>query len=233
MPFWEQVQRCQNCRFWRQTDPSNTEAICAVEHEMKQPFWHMAIMPVTRWDEGTACRVYRHDANKPHLLDDAPALLALVEVGDRLPMRTYRIGDVDHAIAEVVHRNNTTVTVRMLNGTYRIRIRPTEHHYGGTVMDMEEWGIDVHGSIERAATVQQQPGRANEMLFAVKVGDLLPLVGYPPFTGMRKTGRVMAISDKYLTIRIGQRRRKAKMHHKGPLAGIIEGEVWTLDTSGE
>lgn len=234
MPFWQHVQRCENCAYWKQTDPSNHHGTCQAEwSEPKRPFWAEPREAVTSWDDGPSCAAYRHEKDKPHMLDDARAFLALVEEGDRIPMRTYSRGEPQRATAEVMRRNNRFITIRFLNAHYRMRLNATLHAHAGTIMGMEEWGVDVYGRIEHAEARTEHPERAIEIIKAAEVGSILELIGYPPFHRMRKTAKVLTKTDKYLTIRIDRHRRKMKMHAAGPLAGIIEGEVWTLDTTGD
>lgn len=233
MPFWEGVQRCEHCAHWKPSDPSDEHGYCTGDHVTKRPFWAIPTIISTKWDEGTACPVYRHQREKPHPLDRAPTVLLGAEVGDRLPVRTYRRGDIDRASAEVIHRNRHFLVVRMLNGSYRMRLNFTEHFYAGTIIELEDWGLDMEREIERVAARKEHPERAVALLQGLRIGSIIPLVGYPPFAHLRKTAKVLGISDKYITIRIDRHRRKSKMHASGPLAGIIEGEVWTLDTTEE
>lgn len=232
MPFWQHVQRCEHCAFWQSTDPSNSHGVCTGEwNNARRPFWAEPREAVTRWDDGAACPAYKHDGHKAHPLDDARTFIALAEVGDRLPMRTYSRTDPQRAMAEVLHRNNHFFTIRFLNAHYRLRLDGTTTEHAGTIMGMEEWGVDLAGKIERAEARVESPELAIGILKAAKVGDKLNLIGYPPFNHVRKTATVLVKTDKFLTIRIDKRRRKNKMHASGPLAGIIEGEVWTLDTT--
>ena len=237
MPFWQYVQRCENCKFWHRNDPSDYTGVCRaeVEADLKLPFWREPEPggALTVWDQGTACPAYKHERDKPHILDDARAFLALVEEGDRIPMRTYSRGEPQRAMAEVMRRNNRFITIRFLNAHYRMRLNATLHAHAGTIMGMEEWGVDVYGRIERAEARTEHPERAVEIIKAAHVGSIVELIGYPPFHRMRKTAKVLGKTDQYLTIRIDRHRRKMKMHAAGPLAGIIEGEVWTLDTTGD
>lgn len=232
MPFWQQVQRCENCAYWKRDDPSHPEGWCKAESSLdKRPFWAEPRQVHTAWDDGAACNAYRHESRRPHPLDDARAFIALSEVGDIIPMRTYSRGNVSKTEAEVLYRNNSYITVRMLNGTYRIRLNSTNGHHAGTIIGMDEWGVDMQGEIKRHDPEALHPELAIGMVSKAKPGDHLPLIGLPPFNRMRKRAKVLGKSDKYLTIRIDRSRRKSKMHAAGPLAGIIEGEVWTLDTT--
>lgn len=233
MPFWQHVQRCENCAFWQSADPSNGHGTCTGEwNSAKRPYWAEPREAITSWDDGQACAAYKHDKRKPHPLDDARAFISLAEVGDRLPMRTYSRGEPQRTTAEVVHRNSQFFTVRMLNAHYRLRLDATTTERAGTIMGMEEWGVDLGGLIERREARTEQPELAKAIIDAAVVGSTLHIVGYPPFNHVRKTAKVLIKTDKYLTIRIDRHRRKSKMHAAGPLAGIIEGEVWTLDTTG-
>lgn len=232
MPFWQQVQRCEHCKFWKRDDPSSPIGTCMGQFEVKRrPFWVQPVEFETRWDEGTACSAYKHDRHKEHPLDGAREYLMLVEKGDMIPMRTYRLGEVDHTMAELVSRNSKHLIVKMLNGTWRIRLDGTEQHKGGTVMGMEEWGIDPERKVEYVRRSLERPERAVEILAKVQPGDTINLIGYPPFNEMRMTARVLTVTDKYVTIRIRHYRRKSKMHARGVYAGIIEGELFTLDTT--
>lgn len=234
MPFWQHVQRCEHCKFWQRNDPSSPEGVCSAEWAMKhRPFWAEPRQLATRWDEGTACTAYKHDSHKPHPLDRAREYLLTVDKGDKLPMRSYRVGEVDHATAVVVSRNQRHLIVQLFNGTHRLRIDATDNHRGGTIMGMEEWGIDTEQPIEHVRLPTEHPERAAEQVAAMKPGDTIHLIGYPPFRHVRKTAKVHAVTDKYVTIRIDRYRRKSKMHAAGPLVGIIEGELFALDTTGE
>lgn len=234
MPFWQQVQRCENCAYWNRSDPSSPCGLCQAEwHTKGRPYWAEPRFMETQWDDGAACAAYRHESRRPHPLDDARAFIALSEVGDIIPMRTYSRGNISRTNAEVLYRNNSYITVRMLNGTYRLRLNSTNGHHAGTIIGMDEWGVDMQGEIKRHDPEAMHPERAIEIVASTKPGDHINLIGLPPFHRMRKTAKVLGKSDKYLTIRIDRSRRKSKMHASGPLAGIIEGEVWTLDTTGE
>lgn len=233
MPFWQQIQRCEHCAHWKQADPSDDKGVCWGEHAAKRmPFWSYARETRTKWDDGMTCQAYKHDANKTHPLDDAHAFIALAEVGDKLPMRTYSRGEPSRAaLAEIVHRNSQCFTVRMFNGLYRMRLNATTTHKAGTLIELDDWGVDTQGEIERIAARVEHPEKAVDILKQAKVGSTIGLVGYPPFNNMRKTAKVLGISDRYVTLRIDRHRRKSRMYVSGPLAGIIEGEVWTLDTT--
>lgn len=231
MPFWQNVQRCQNCRFWKTSDPSSVTGECmAAVLNPRRPAWmDDETTAVTFWDHGTTCRAYKHDKHKPHPLDDARGRLVTVNPGDVIPMRTYNLGTISHATAKVLRFDKRFVTIELFNAHYRIRLDATEFEKPGTVVGLPDWGIDLAGPIMRAPSRREEPAKAASMLHAIKTGDSVPLIGYPPFDGMRKDARVLVAAADHLTIRIG--RRKAKMYRRGALAGIIEGEVWCLDTT--
>lgn len=231
MPFWEQVRRCENCRKWKQADPNDAVGTC--EHVPdRAPFWTQPTTHDTRFDEGKQCPAYEHQKRKPHPLDHSQAYLASAQVGDVLPMRTYGISDItSYAHAEVVRHNRVFVTVRMFNASYRIRRTDCDRQHGGTVIGMEQWGVDIAQPIKRAGVQREHPERAEGMLRGLHVGDLVPLLGYPPLDNLRRQAKVMALSAATLTLRVG--RRKVRMYRKGPLAGLTIDDVWVLDTTGE
>lgn len=231
MPFWEKVRRCENCRKWHQPDPSAVLGQCQHVPE-RSPFWAQPATHDTRFDEGTTCPAYEHAKDKPHPLDNARAYLATAQVGDVLHMRTYNRDVVtSYQAAEVVRHNRNFVTVRMFNAYYRIRRDPAPRERGGTIIGMEQWGVDTSQPIMRAGVQREHPERAEGMLRKLAKGDTIRVMGYPPLDNMRKDATVLTLTAGTLTLRIG--RRKVRMHRKGPLAGITIDDVWVLDTTEE
>lgn len=235
MAFWERVRRCQNCRKWKSDDPSAPVGTC--EHVPdRAPFWTQPITHDTRWDDGKECQAYEHAKNKPHPLDNARAYLATAQVGDTLLMRTYSVGvETTFAHADVVRHNRNFVTVRMFNTFYRVRRDAAQvaskWHHGGTVIGMEQWGVDTSAPITRGGVPREHPERAEGMLRSLRKGDTIRVIGYPPLDNQRKDAKVLTISAGTLTLRIG--RRKVRMYRKGALAGITIDDVWVLDTTEE
>lgn len=236
MPFWQQVQRCENCRFWRARDPNDSHGYCDAEAFMELPEWASAQQGVTHFDDGQKCPAYKHDAHKSHPLDRARGVAVAAQIGDKIPMRTYERGKpVSRTSAEVLHHSKHYVTVSMLNGRYRIRLDGAEArgHRPCTVVGMEAWGVDPDGETIRRATRTEHPERAEQMLKRLKPGDSVPVIGYPPFDGItRRLTIVRQRSTGDFVVRMNSK-RTARMYRKGPLAGIIEGEVFCLDTTGE
>lgn len=231
MPFWEQCRCCRNCRFWRQRDPSDEMGHCQWVL-VARPFWMDEMSEITKHDDGTTCRAYRHEAHKLHELDASRSYLAKAQVGDQITMRTYDIGAISRTEAEVVKHTPRFVIVRMFNDYRRVRLEATAaRHRAGSVVGMEDWGVDLQAPIMRGTVELQRPERAEGMLAGVKRGDRVPVMGLPPFDGQRKQLYVTSTSKNLLFLAFG--RRKLRMHRAGPLAGIIEGEVWTLDTTGD
>lgn len=231
MPFWQKIKRCENCQFFRRRDVSDTAGTCEWRPE-RAPGWYgpAAHMPVT-YDYGTECDAYRHlkEKDRTHPLDFARPFLATANKGDTIPMRTYDIGEVSRATAVVEQHGRSFVAVRFLNGLYRIRLEPTDREHGGTIIGMERWGVDTGGTIVRGETFTAHPDRAEPMLAKVKAGEFIPLIGYPPFDGQRRQAMVLRVQPNRLQIKLG--RRKAWMHRRGELAGVIEGDVYVLDTT--
>lgn len=236
MPFWEQKKRCENCKHYREDDPSGHAGVCNWQPPTK-PFWKMIPEPeiAVRYDQGTDCETFAYDKHPAHPLDNARAYLALAQNNDVIPMRTYDRGTIDHGTARVVHHNRMCVTVDFLNARYRIRLDPVERPtriHGGTVIGMERWGVDLSQPIQSAATFTVHPERAEPMLRNVKVGDKLQLIGYPPFDGMRRSARVVHVRPNEVVLKLGTRSvRHSHMVRKGPLAGTVMGDVWVLDTT--
>lgn len=234
MPFWQQIKRCENCQHFNRSDPSDSEGLCTWEPERK-PEWMDVMEPVPRvHTDGVFCDTYKHvpGRDQQHPLNEARAFLARANRGDTLPMRTYAIGEVDRAEAVVESHTRNFVNVRFLNGHYRIRYDATDRDHAGTVIGMERWGVDTAGQIKRAgATFTVHPELAEGILTKLKVNDWITLIGYPPFDGQRKQARVMRVQPNRLVLQIG--RRKAYMHRRGPLAGVIDNDVFVLDTTEE
>jgi hypothetical protein len=209
---------------------------CTAEEHVKLPEWATPQLGITSYTDGKTCPTYTHDAHPPHLLDKAIAIITDVDVGDRITLRTYERGkSIAREQAEVLRITPTTMVVRFLNATHRIRIHGTQRsgHHPGTVIDMDSWGIDPEAPIVRKAERTEHPERAPEMLKGIKVGDEVPLIGYPPFDGMRKRVKVIRMRQNGdLVVRMNSK-RTARMHRKGPLAGVIDGEVFCLDTTEE
>lgn len=235
MAFWEKVRRCENCRKWKQPDPSAPVGTC--EHVPdRAPFWTQPLTHDTKWHDGMECPAYEHAKNKPHPLDNARSYLATAQVGDTLLMRTYTRGaDTTFAHADVVRHNKNFVTVRMFNAFYRVRrdsaTDGSARYHGGTIIGMEQWGVDTSAPITRAGVQREHPERAEGMLRNVKKGGVINVIGYPPLDNQRKEARVLTISAGTLTLRIG--RRKVRMYRKGALAGCTIDDVWVLDTTEE
>lgn len=235
MPFWQNIQRCEHCRHWVQADPSDAAGRCSWTPP-RAPFWQemplllaLGNSNVTHRDSGSTCAAYSHQRWRPHPLDRAPSILSRVLVGDLLPMRTYDYGEVTRSTAEVTAHHKHFVAIRMLNANYRMRIRATEFQRPGTVVGLPSWGLDVDRPITKRVEHAEHPERAAAMLAKVRTGDALPLVGYPPFDGMRRRGKVGTVTGSAIRVRV-DRKRVAWMHRTGPLAGVMPGEVWTLDT---
>lgn len=231
MPFWQQVKRCENCAFWVSHDPADTTGRCTYFDSAKRPPWLESATATTAFDEGRNCTVYRHQPDKPHPLERAEPTVALLQVGDRITLRTYERGAVSRTKATVLKHLPDYLAVEAFNGRHRLRRRIAYRGYAGALVGMESWGIDLDAPIERAAPRKEHPERAVGMLSMVARGQWLPLIGYPPRDGERIKAQVIDVKPGFLTIKIGT--RKARMYRKEPLAGIIEGEVFVLDTTGE
>lgn len=163
-------------------------------------------------------------------LEGAAAVMLTVQAGDWVPVRTYGDEGVGREMAYVARIGRRFAMVELFNATYRMRLRDSPRlGPAGMIMGLESWGLDMERTIERAGVRKEHPERAGWMLRGVKPGYFLPLIGYPPMDGHKLDAFVTAVTPQYVTLRVG--RRKAKMHRTGPLAGIIEGEVYVLDTT--
>lgn len=232
MPFWQQCKRCENCRFWHAADPSDTEGVCRyLASATMVPAWTHTVEAKTRFDDGKECPVYRHQPDRPHPLERAEGIVAGLLVGDRITLRTYERGAVSREKGLVVRHAPEFLLVDAFNTRHRLRRRTAVRGYAGTLVGMESWGIDMDAPIEREPPPKEHPDRAAGMLAKVRKGQWLPLLGYPPFEGQRIRARVLSVHPGHIFVRI--KRRKARMYRKDPLAGIIEGEAWVLDTTGE
>lgn len=236
MPFWEKIKRCEFCRHWRSRDPNDVLGTCEAESMGGAPFWAKPRECQTSYGEGTDCAAYAHDAHKPHPLDKATGFLLGVNVGDTIGMRTYqRRGNTSYCNAQVLRVSKNMVSIAMMNSTFRIRIHAEkrERHRAGTVIGMDEWGVDLDAPVIKVGHRYERPERGEDMLKRASVGQQLPLIGYPPFDGMRKLARVTAVYPDKLTLVLVNGKRRMKMYRKGAMAGLIEGEPWCLDTTEE
>ena len=160
----------------------------------------------------------------------AAAVMLTVQAGDKVPLRTYDGGDPGHATAPVLRIGRRFAMIELFNRTYRMRLRDSPRlGPAGMVMGLETWGLDMERPIIRGGVRKEHPERAGWMLRGVKPGYFLPLIGYPPMDGHKVDAFVVAVTPQYVTVRIG--RRKARMYRNGPLAGLIEGDVYVLDTT--
>lgn len=232
MPFWQPLKRCETCRFFVQDDPSNPEGYCSWE-PTGGPNWLVDLEGDSNvsYDDGEDCDAFRYDKHKPHPLDQARGYLARAQVGDTIGMRTYSIGAVSRTRAKVMRHARTFAVVEMFNRHVRVRYEPTNRgQRAGTVIEMEDWGVDPAATIGTPSLMRgEHPERALDMLRRVRAGDKVPLIGYPPLDNQRRTATILSYDANKLTLRIG--RRKVVMYRRGALAGIIEGDVWTLDTT--
>lgn len=224
-------QKCANCRFYRQHDPDDEDGECTWQ-PVRAPFWFapprspLFLTP----DSGTDCEAHMYDKHRPHPLDQARAFLAQRQVGDLIGMRTYGRGSISRQSAKVLRHTKNFVVIELFNRHVRVRYDDTTRgERGGTVMELPDWGVDFHAQVVPATARAEHPERALNLLRGIKVGDEVPLIGYPPMDGMRRMARVTQVYANKLKIRIGK--RKALMYRRGTLAGIIEGDVWTLDTT--
>lgn len=230
MPF-RKPQRCENCEHWRQADPNMVLGRCAAK-PLRVPFWADPLLgiPNTAYTDGSNCEAFNYDKWREHPLDKAPGILMQAQVGDTLTLRTYGIGKpIDRMEAKVVGHSKNFVTVEFLNAAYRIRVDDTQRlGRAGMVVGMPDWGLDVEAEIRRAEFEQERPELAEKMLRNVRIGDWVPLIGYPPLDGISRTGRVYGVEKGRLKLKVG--RSKRVMYRTGPMAGIIEGDVFVLDT---
>lgn len=240
MPFWESVRRCENCALWRQNDPSFSTGFCDWKPE-RRPFYisakdGWAPPRTTSYTDGSECAAYVHVKRKPHPLDKSTAMLVKAQVGDLIPLRTWSIvdksrsdGDISRTEARVLSHSKKFVVVRAWNTTHRIRVRASVRERAGTVIGMEDWGLDVGRPIQKRVPRTEHPERAVGMLRKVRAGGTVPIIGYPPLDGVTRDAKVLVVAATHLVIRIG--RRKVQMIRTGPQAGIIPGEVFTLNTT--
>lgn len=237
MPFWQAVKRCENCRFWREQSPGSPIGSCDQPEHVVQPFWKLSLPRnasnyfhhATGFDQGSDCDAYEHDAHKPHALDKTGEFMAPVLVGDKIPMRTYeRKGFSSHLNAEVLAFGRGWAKIRMLNRDYRMRTVDTKRGRAGTVVGLPSWGLDTQGKVVRNAVAPDHPERAENLLLVVAPKMRLRLRGLPPFDGMTRTVQVHAVSPDWIRFRLDGIKRR--MHRRGPLAGVIDGELWYLDT---
>lgn len=238
MPFWEQVKRCENCKFWRQDDPADRYGFCTWSPE-RGPYWWSGDYAtladkLTIFDGGTDCKAYRHDKLKPHPLDGARAYLAGANVGDWIVLRNYRIGaGYNVEGAKVLRYNRDFMWVEVAGKEEKIRLNPVKRtgERAGTLVSNPSFGVDITRNITRMVREEEHPELAVDMLRKAKVGDMIHVVGYPPFDNQRKRLRVLVAARSHLTLKLG--RRRVRMHRTGDYAGIIEGEFFVLDTTGE
>lgn len=238
--MFQKPKRCENCRFWRQQDPSDAIGDCTWEPE-RAPFWYPVIRkfhhdkPPTialPYTSGEDCEAFMYEKHKPHPLDNARALIAKAQVGDALMMRTYTMGAINHAKAIVLRHTKNFAVVEMFNTHVRVRYDATARgERPGTVIEWPDWGVNTQLGIMPSTqyTRTERQELAGDMLRGVKIGDEVPLIGYPPMDGEKRIGIVRAINANKLTLSIG--RRKVVMYRRGAMAGIIEGDIWTLDTT--
>lgn len=231
MPFWTAVRKCLHCMYWRPADPSAILSDCEAKPE-RPPFWLHTDPTPTRFDEGTTCPAYVHDKRKPHPLDRSPGIIVGLAKDDVIQLRTYTPGTaLSTTKAEVIRVGRDHVTIRMFNAEYRMRVRSTERERAGTVVGMEDWGIDTVAPIQRAGRPMHDMRRAPELLAKVRVGDKVPLVGYPPFDGMTKQAHVLRAGRDELVLRCGHG-PKLYMHRRGPMAGLVSNDpLWILDVN--
>ena len=233
MPFWENVRRCENCALWRQNDPSNALGFCDWKPQ-RPPFYISAKAGwapprTTSHFDGEQCPAYVHVKRRPHPLDLSTAILVKAQVGDTLTLRTWWVGDISRIDAQVLSHSKKFIVIRAWNTTHRLRKRASVRERAGTVIGMEDWGLDVHRPIQKRVPRTERPERAAGMLRKVKAGGTVPIIGYPPLDGITRDAKVLVVAATHLVVRIG--RRKAKMIRIGPQAGIIPGEVFTLNTT--
>lgn len=234
MPFWQ--HRCWSCQRFRRADPNDATGACSFTVP-RAPFWMGGReLCVVGCDDGEDCEAYLHNP-KPFERDDLKAMNYLLDadVGDKIGMRNYRPGaEVERFVAEVLHITDRTVVVRMFNRDFRLRLKPAAKRElrAGRVVGSEHWGVDPDAPIIRRKQRTERPEKAVAMLHKVRAGDALPLIGYPPFDGVRKLVKVTKTSGQFVTVRMNSK-RTAKMHRTGPLAGIIDNEVFCLDTTGD
>lgn len=229
MPFWQAIKRCQHCTFWRQIDPSAPVGTCEQQEHAKRPFWlRTPEMLHTQWDAGDDCATYLHDAHKPHPLDKAPAYMAMVQPGDTITLRTYAIGDVSRVPAKVLrYAGRNFAIVGAFNGEYRMRLRDAARGRAGTLVGMEGWGVDVEA---RPISPEREQYDHQRMLDTLaKLTD----PGYITLNNLldpskRLRTRITSLTRDRVGFSIEGRNRTTM--RTGPMAGVIAGELWTVDT---
>lgn len=235
MDLIAKVRRCFNCLHWKSPDPSDRLGRCNAPPPQKVPFWMKTPAPgwITTHSDGTDCPAYAHGGrHKPHPLDDSPRVTMVVCKGDTLPMRTYPEGTdtYSEADATVVGYGKNHLVVDLFNVRHHVRIAASARHRAGTVIGVEEWGVDLARPIRRSGRPVGDLAGAEAFLARVKKGMRIPLTGLPPFDGVQKVAYVVANRRDDLVIRVGNAGKRLTMAATGPLAGMVVNDpLWMLD----
>lgn len=231
MPFWQAIKSCAHCRFFRREDPSEDGGYCTWR-AAKPPFWightHADHDHSVMDCDGKDCQAYDHlpDKDRPHPLDKAAWYMTDVQAGDTITVRTYSVGAVTYIAARVKSYHRGFAVIEMMNRSYRMRLKDSKRGRAGTIIDLPDWGLDVEAPVQRKDREQYAMEKALALLANVKAGDVITLVDV--LNGNQYRGeRVTAVSKARISLTIDGRRRW--MHREGPLAGVIEGELWVLE----
>lgn len=226
------MKRCETCIHWKDADPSHALGLCQ-KRDLKLPVWaKVEGSPITHYLDGRDCKTFDNTKRKPHLLDATTKTLMAAKKGDHLTMRTLnRGGERDYRQALVLGAGRIFVDIELFNARHRLRIHRTAAGLAGTAASLPGWGVDPSKPLDRGNKRTERPERAVEMLTGLKRGDRIPVIGYPPLDSVRKQARVMVVGRQKLTLRLG--RRKVWMYRTGPMAGIIENDIFVLDTTEE
>ena len=192
---------------------------------------------MTAHDEGATCKAHKYmpPTARSHPLTSPIGMHRILSLasGDRIGLRTYRFGQqVSRAQAEVLRAGRRYVIVSAFNAEWRMRLEATDRHLPGTLVGMDEWGLDLSAAVVRKRI--DRPELALLRLESVKPGDKLMLVGFAPVAdGIRKQAHVIAVKRDEIVLRCS-RGPKLRMHRTGPLAGCLTNDpIWVLDTTGE